>query len=261
MLNSCTIGGEDCTLSLVRSEDYGKYAKVAKSAVKRKQAKGENDGQFIGDFMQMLKNISSYLASFTLRFGSYVGCIPPSKDLTQSTCVVWVKKVIILEREVDLESLESTFILDVFRNRAWAPLLTSSVAARDILIREFFSNAIVKGDHLNCWVRGKEFTISAMSIQNFLQIRSVILESSLPYDKRTTSILVVVPDLLGEGGGGRQKKQSLHTTSFSPYMRTLAYIMLFNLCPMKNLTTLSQPRALFLHDLYKKKDIDIFAHI
>ena len=37
--------------------------------------------------------------------------------------------------------------------------------------------------------------------------------------------------------------------------------MLFNLYPVKNLTTLSQPRALFLHDLYKKKDIDICAHI
>ena len=37
--------------------------------------------------------------------------------------------------------------------------------------------------------------------------------------------------------------------------------MLFNLYPVKNLTTLSQPRALFLHDLYKKKDIDIYAHI
>ena len=33
-------------------------------------------------------------------------------------------------------------------------------------------------DHLNCWVKGKEFSVSAMSIQNFLQIRPVILESS-----------------------------------------------------------------------------------
>nr|POF27465.1 hypothetical protein CFP56_08802 [Quercus suber] len=44
-------------------------------------------------------------------------------------------------------------------------------------------------------------------------------------------------------------------------MTMLAYIMLFNLYPVRNLTTLSQPRALFLHDLYKKKDIDIYAHI
>ena len=30
---------------------------------------------------------------------------------------------------------------------------------------------------------------------------------------------------------------------------------------MKNLTTLSQPRALFLYDLYKEKEINICAHI
>ena len=57
-----------------------------------KQAKGENEGQLIGDFMKMLKNISSCLASFTRRFESYVGRTPPSKDHTQSTHVVWVKK-------------------------------------------------------------------------------------------------------------------------------------------------------------------------
>ena len=57
-----------------------------------KQAKGENDGQFIGDVMEMLKNISLCIASFTPRFKSYVGRTPPSKDLTQSTHVVWVKK-------------------------------------------------------------------------------------------------------------------------------------------------------------------------
>ena len=57
-----------------------------------KQAKGENDGQFIGDVMEMLKNISSCLASFTPRFKSYVGCTPSSKDLTQSNCAMWAKK-------------------------------------------------------------------------------------------------------------------------------------------------------------------------
>ena len=47
-----------------------------------KQAKGENDGQLVGDVMEILKNISSCLASFTPRFESYVSCTPPYKDLT-----------------------------------------------------------------------------------------------------------------------------------------------------------------------------------
>ena len=42
--------------------------------------------------MEMLKNISLCLASFTLRFESYVGYTPPSKALTHNTCKVWVKK-------------------------------------------------------------------------------------------------------------------------------------------------------------------------
>ena len=40
----------------------------SKRLSKGNQAKGENDGQLIGDVMEMLKNISSCLASFTPRF-------------------------------------------------------------------------------------------------------------------------------------------------------------------------------------------------
>ena len=59
---------------------------------KGNQAKGENEGQLIRDVMEILKNISSCLASFTPRFENYVGRTPPSKDLTQNTRAVWVKK-------------------------------------------------------------------------------------------------------------------------------------------------------------------------
>jgi len=137
---------------------------------------------------------------------------------------------------VDLESLQNTFILDVFRDGTWAPLLTGSVEVHDILIWEFFLNALVEGVHFDYWVRGKEFSISTISIRNLLQIRPMIPKSSLPHDKRKTPISEVVLDLEGE-----QKRQSLHTTSLSSDMRTLAYIMLFNLYPVRNLTTISQP--------------------
>ena len=56
------------------------------------QAKEENEGKLIEDVMEMLKNISSCLASFTPRFENYVNRTPPSKDFTQNTCTVWVKK-------------------------------------------------------------------------------------------------------------------------------------------------------------------------
>ena len=56
------------------------------------QAKGDSEGHLIGDIMEMLKNISLCLASFTLRFESYVGHTPSSKVLTQNTRKVWVQK-------------------------------------------------------------------------------------------------------------------------------------------------------------------------
>ena len=86
------------------------------------------------------------------------------RDAFETFSEFYKDAVIIMERDVDFGSLEGTFIPNVFRDRTWAPLLTCLVDVHHILIREFFSNAIVEGDHLNCWVRGKEFTILAMSI-------------------------------------------------------------------------------------------------
>ena len=147
-----------------------------------------------------------------------------------------------MERELDPSSLKSTCIPDVFRDCTWAPLLIGSVDVHHVLVQEFFLNVIVEGDHLNCWVRGKEFTLLALS--------------SLPYDKRKSLVVLAIAQVLG----GDWYKKCLLITNFSPEMRTLAYIMMFNLFPVKNLMNLSHPRDLFLRDLYLK-DIDICAHI
>ena len=61
--------------------------------------------------------------------------------------------------------------------------------------------------------------------------------------------------------GGQLKKKALHTIVFTPEMQALAYIMIFNLYPMKNLTILSGPRTVFLYDLFTHKEIDICGHI
>ena len=65
---------------------------TSKKRPKGAQAKGDSEGHLIGDVMEMLKNISLYLASFTPRFESYIGRTPPSKALTQNTRKVWVQK-------------------------------------------------------------------------------------------------------------------------------------------------------------------------
>ena len=124
------------------------------------------------------------------------------------------------------------------------------------IIREFFANAFVEGDHINCWVRGREFTILRDSIQEFLEIRPMTPDTSLHYDERKEKLEPFVQVL-----GGQLKKRALHTIKFSIEMRALAYIMIFNLYSVKNLTTLSGPRTVFLHDLFTHKEINICGHI
>ena len=65
---------------------------TSKRRPKGAYAKGDSEGHLIGDVMEMLKNISLCLASYTPRFESYVGRTPPSKALTQNTHKEWVKK-------------------------------------------------------------------------------------------------------------------------------------------------------------------------
>ena len=64
----------------------------SKRRPKGAHAKGDSEGHLIGDVMEMLKNISLCLTSFTPWFESYVGHTPPSKALTQNTRKVWVQK-------------------------------------------------------------------------------------------------------------------------------------------------------------------------
>ena len=60
---------------------------------------------------------------------------------------------------------------------------------------------------------------------------------------------------------GSLKKKSMNTIPFTAEMRTLAYIMIHNLYPVTNLTTLSGPRTIFLYDLFTHKEINICGHI
>jgi len=124
------------------------------------------------------------------------------------------------------------------------------------IIREFFSNATVDGDHINCWVWHKEFVIIRESIQEFLEVCPSSQPIAEHYDDRLDSLKLMV-ELLS----GSLKKKLMNTIPFNAKMRTLAYVMIHNLYLVTNLTTLSGPRTIFLYDLYTHKEIDICRHI
>ena len=55
-----------------------------------------------------------------------------------------------MERVVNLETLEDTFIPEVFKERTWTKLLNPVGVVYSEMIKEFFSNASVEGDNINC---------------------------------------------------------------------------------------------------------------
>ena len=89
-------------------------------------------------------------------------------DMAYNDC--YKRATIIMERVVRLETLKNTSIPEVFKERTWAKPLNPSGNVYEEIIREFFSNATVDEDHINNWVRHKEFIITRDSIQEFLEV-------------------------------------------------------------------------------------------
>ena len=74
-------------------------------------------------------------------------------NMTYNDC--YKQATIIMERVVKLDTLEDTCIPKMFKKRTWTRLLNPSGVVYLEIIKEFFLNASVEGDHINCWVRHK----------------------------------------------------------------------------------------------------------
>ena len=61
--------------------------------------------------------------------------------------------------------------------------------------------------------------------------------------------------------GGVREARCLNTTAFATDIRFLTMIKMFNLYPMKKMTTINNARAIFLMELKENTYIDISAHI
>ena len=56
------------------------------------------------------------------------------------------------------------------------------------IIREFFANALVEGERINCWVRQKEFFITRDLIQEVLEVRPPSQQIYIHYKERLDSL-------------------------------------------------------------------------
>ena len=62
----------------------------------------------------------------------------------------YLRATIIQERFVDLMDLKDTFIPSCFEGRGWERLLSDLPGVSEPLIREFYANAVLREDELNC---------------------------------------------------------------------------------------------------------------
>ena len=168
----------------------------------------------------------------------------------------FLKGTIIQERFVDLGDLKDTFIPDYFEGRGWDKLLSDLSTVCEPLIREFYANVVIREDELNCWIRGHEFTLDAHDIDEVLGLEGLEDHDFTNYKDKMLSIETVQNRI-----GGQREGRCLNTITFPVDMRCLTTIMMFNLYPVKKLTTINNARAIFLMELKEKTFIDISSHI
>ena len=156
----------------------------------------------------------------------------------------FMKGTIIQERFVDLGDLKDTFILGCFEGRGWDKLLSDLPAVCEPLIREFYANVVIREDELSCWIRRKEFTIDAHDIDEVLRLEGLENHDFTNYKDKILSIETVQTRI-----GGQREGRCLNTVAFPVDMRCLTTIMMFNLYPVKKLTTINNARAIFLMEL------------
>ena len=103
----------------------------------------------------------------------------------------YIKATIIQERFVDLGDLKDAFIPKCFEGRGWDKRLSDLPGVCEPLIKEFYANTVLKEDEINCWIRGKEFTIDAGDIDEVLGLEGLYDHHFTNYKDRMLTIETV----------------------------------------------------------------------
>ena len=127
-------------------------------------------------------------------------------------------------------------------------------------MKEFYANAIVEGEVIKCWVRGKRLLVTPVYLSEILHINRPILPIPPVYDD-----LVPTEGTLRRALGANlefsSSGSSINVASLSPELRLMSTIMCNNLYPLSSTGYINLGRALFLHDLVSDVEIDVCSHI
>ena len=198
------------------------------------------------------------------RTRSPTGVYDPNKFRSYATFQSYEKffreASLLVERVVEQPSLRDTNIPRWFATKDWNFLLSNLDYAYENLVKEFYANAIVEGEELKCWVRGKSFSVTPVYLAEILHINRLMFTNTPVYDDLSPD-----EDLLRDAFGRNLEfspnGNSISASSLSPEHRVLTIIMFHNLYPLSSTGYMNLGRDLFLHDLITDEEIDICAHI
>ena len=134
---------------------------------------------------------------------------------------------------MDLINLKESFIPSCFEGRGWEKLIGDLRGVCEPLIREFYGNAILRNNYLDCWVRGHEFTLEMGDIDGVLRHGDLDQEEFTLFKEKMLSMETVQSRI-----GATREGKCLNTTTFPSNLRCLTYIMLFNLYLVRKMTTI-----------------------
>ena len=89
---------------------------------------------------------------------------------------------LLIEKAVEQASLLDTKIPTWFATKDWNYLLSNFDDAYENLVKEFHANAIVEGEELKFWVRGKSFSVTPVYLAKILHINRPMLTPPPVYD-------------------------------------------------------------------------------
>ena len=167
---------------------------------------------------------------------------------------------LLVEKVVDQSSLLDTNIPTWFATKDWNFILSNLEDAYENLVKEFDANAIVEGEEINCWVRGKRFSVTHVYQVEILHINRSILPIPPVYDEPNLDE-EVLREALGANLEFSSNWKSISVASLSPELRLLTMITCSNLNPLSSTSYMNLGWALFLHDLITNVEIDVYSHI
>ena len=139
----------------------------------------------------------------------------------------------LVERAVDQHSLLDTNIPIWFTTKDWNFLLSNLEDAYENLVKEFYANAVVEGEEIKCWVRGKRFSVTPIYLADILHINRPILPIPSVYDELNPDEEILW-EALGVNLEFSSNGKSISVASLCPELRLLMMIMFSNPYPLSS---------------------------